>query len=61
MNCIATLTVKMPRWRIRLSRVGLAVIAPFVRKQATADRIGAAVVAWIGRGLVVKAETRPGG
>ena len=53
MAVIASLSVKMPVWRLRFIRVLIPIIAPFIRSEAAADRIISPLAAWVGRGLVV--------
>jgi len=49
----ANLTVKMPRMRLRMARVAIFSLAPFVRSEATGQRIANALIAWVQRGLRV--------
>jgi hypothetical protein len=53
---IATLTVKMPRFRIAVMRYTLMALSPFIRSETTGQRIGDALFAWVGRGLHVYAN-----
>lgn len=53
MAVVASLTVKMPRMRLRMARVAIFALAPFVRSEATGQRIGDALFAWVQRGLRV--------
>ena len=55
MAVLATLTVKMPRMRLRMARVAIFTLAPFVRSEALGQRIGDAVIAWVQRGIRVTA------
>ena len=48
---IVTLTVKMPKMRMRAAIAVAWVLSPFVRNEATGDRVGAALLAWVQAGL----------
>jgi hypothetical protein len=53
MTVVANLTVKMPRIRLRMARLAIFALAPFIRSEATGQRIGDALIAWVQRGLRV--------
>lgn len=53
MTVVANLTVKMPRMRLRMARLAIFALAPFIRSEAKGQRIGDALIAWVQRGLRV--------
>jgi|GEM_PF-3577726 hypothetical protein len=53
MTVVANLTVKMPRMRLRMARLAIFALAPFIRSEAKGQRIGVALIAWVQRGLRV--------
>jgi hypothetical protein len=56
MAVYANLTVKMPRFRIAVMRYTIKLLSPFIRNEATGQRIGDALFAWVHRGLRVYAN-----
>lgn len=50
---LASLTVKMPRFRVKVMTVAIRVICT-LRSQRLADRTVPALMAWAQRGLVVR-------
>lgn len=46
-----TISVKTSKWRIRACIVAAWLLSPFIRSEAMGDRIGAAMVGWISRGV----------
>lgn len=45
------LSAKMPFWRMRACLVAAYLLNPFVRSEAAGERIGAAMLAWVQRGV----------
>lgn len=51
--CIVTMKVKTPKLRIWVSLSVIRVIAPFIRRQETADRIMEVLGKWVINGVKV--------
>ncbi|RHZ91150.1 hypothetical protein D1114_20985 [Cereibacter sphaeroides] len=46
-----TISMKSPKWRIRACIMAAWLLSPFIRSEAMGDRVGAAMVGWIKRGV----------
>ena len=57
-TCIGEITVKVPRTRLLIFWVSIRLLSPFVRSEATGQRIGDALFAWVSRGLRIYVNGR---
>ncbi|WP_160148001.1 hypothetical protein [Cereibacter sphaeroides] len=48
---MATVTLKMPKWRVRVFIAAAWLLAPFIRSEAMGERIVAAMGEWVLRGV----------
>lgn len=58
MAIVARMTVKMPKLRLKMCILACRILNPFIRNEATGDRIGDAMFAWVQRGFRVYADGR---
>lgn len=50
------LKARVPKWRLWLVRLIIPAIAPFIRSDASLDRISGAIAKFVGRGVRVYAD-----
>lgn len=55
---VSHLSVRMPKWRLRMMRVVLFMLAPFIRNREAGARVVDALSKWVCRGLKVYAGSR---
>lgn len=56
MACIASISAKMPIARIKVALALCVILRPFAWSEAMQERIGAAMMEWIQRGVRVYAD-----